>query len=344
VSETELLQDFIEATNSRLADQAARLIAVETRLAILEEQTPPAPTPVPTPAPPPIPAPSLQSLFASGFEDGVVLQPPVGFYGTGAWQSVVGKDNSTGFTWPPKVWGAAANAQLQMITGGFQVTPATLASYTRNEIQTLMMGHRGTQTRALYQEMLRGGNMAQDCFMLRPLTEGGDLYVSYWLRFNLNFAAQMTAGQNWRVVFEWKTAGDYRIICTLVTWAPSTPGRLAWQIVGDNDANGGLPKQEFWRIYNTSVPVPNGGEWFKVEVFWHRSSGADGRFWMGINGQQLVDRLGPNMGVNRAQINRIMVGNLYTSAGYPVSQHIDDLMIYETFPPADAGDPPYAPH
>jgi len=71
----------------------------------------------------------------------------------------------------------------------------------------------------------------------------------------------------------------------------------------------------------------------KFEVFWHRSSAADGRVWMAVNGQVIVDHYGSNMGPNNAPINRIFMPNLYGSTAFPIYQWIDDLQIWDSFPP-----------
>jgi hypothetical protein len=42
------------------------------------------------------------------------------------------------------------------------------------------------------------------------------------------------------------------------------------------------------------------------------------------------------MGVNKAPINRIMVSQLYTSTAYPIYQWIDDVEIWDGFPPGAA--------
>jgi hypothetical protein len=78
----------------------------------------------------------------------------------------------------------------------------------------------------------------------------------------------------------------------------------------------------------------------KFEVFWHRSTGPDGRVWMAVNGQVIVDMPGPNK--IRAPINRI-APNLYTGTAFPVYQWMDDLEIWDGFPPV-GNNPPYAPH
>jgi hypothetical protein len=290
---------------------------------------------------------SAKLLFSSGFEGTTALIAPSGFYGTGAWQGLVGIDSLTGFAWPPIIWGGGAT-QFQMIADA-PVDPTTLGNYMVNQIQTVT-GHHGNSTWALYSAIKQsgccgtnpqGGGATQDPFMIQPVGETGDLYISYWLKLQPDLAQKLTNG--WRVVFEWKTAGDYRVTASIVTWGMfggvNIP--LSWKVLGDNNANGGLPYQLFWETYS-SAPVPV-GDWFKFEVFWHRSGGPDGRVWMAVNGQVIADHYGPNMGVNNAPINRIMMSTLYSSTAYPIYQWVDDVEIWDGFPPL-GNNPPYAPH
>lgn len=288
----------------------------------------------------PVPLPTAKLLFGSGFEGAVALPLPSDCFGTGCWQNIIGLDSLTGFTWPVNIWGGGST-RLQLIADA-PVDATSVGNYMFNQIQTVT-GHNGSPTLALYQQISQsgccgtgpqGGHPAQDPLMLQPAGETSDLYISYWLKYQPDLAQKMT-DPNWRVVFEWKTAGDYRVIASVVTWGLGAGGvsvPLSWEIIGDNEANGGLPYQRFWDVYNTTVPVP-AGDWFKFEVFWHRSSGSDGRVWMAVNGQMIVDHYGPNMGVNSAPINRIMMPNLYSSTSYPIYQWVDDVQIWDGFPP-----------
>jgi hypothetical protein len=291
-------------------------------------------------------------LFSSGFEGASALMAPSGFYGTGAWQGLVGTDSVTGFAWPPNIWGGGAT-QFQLLVDA-PVNALTIDNYMVNQIQTVT-GRNGNPTRVLYSEIKQsgccganpqGGGPTQDPFMIQPAGEQGDLYISYWFKFQPDLVQKMTP-QNWRTFFEWKTAGDYRVNIYVVSWGGGCGGvkpngPLYWQIRGDNEANGGLPYQEFWKVENCSNAVPV-GEWFKFEVFWHRSSGADGRVWVAVNGQVIADHYGPNKGINNAPINRIMLTNLYSGSAYPIYQWVDDLEIRAGFPPV-GNNPPYAPH
>ena len=131
--------------------------------------------------------------------------------------------------------------------------------------------------------------------------------------------------------------GDYRVVIQVATWCPGAS--LCWEVRGDNAA-GTSPYVEYWRVQNTSVPVPV-GRWFKFEVFWHRSDGADGRVWAAIDGRVIADRRGPNRVAK--DINRILVANVYGSGNFPMYQWLDDLRLYDGFP-RECADPPCAPH
>ena len=132
---------------------------------------------------------------------------------------------------------------------------------------------------------------------------------------------------NWRVQFEFKTGGyentgggDYRFITNVMK---GSDGKLFWRTSTDNQANGPFDaskKVVAWseEDHVTPVPVDN---WFKYEVFWHRSNDSDGRFWSAVNGKVIVDHYGPNMDVYNLPITRVMVNNAY-SGGHPRSNRI----------------------
>jgi hypothetical protein len=285
-------------------------------------------------------------LFWSGFESGVSLGPIYNCYPNGCYQQLLGTDSATGFSWPPKI---ASNTKFQM-RSGIQVTPQTMSDWIVNDIQTVT-GHTGAPTRAQYSLIKKnpctgtagqGGCVTQDPYIYAP-TSQGDTYISFWRKVQPDLVQKLGTTNAWHVVFEWKSTGDYRVIASIVNYG----GTPYWQIKADNLSNGGLPKQEFWRVENKSVPVPI-GQWFKFEVFWHRSKGSDGRVWMAVNGQKIVDKFGPNIGVNNDPIDRIFLMQLYSGAAYPIYQWTDDVQIWSSFPTAKPGEPwynpPYGPH
>jgi hypothetical protein len=295
-----------------------------------------------------------QLLFSSGFEGAFTFVPPVDCWGTGCWQEIAGLDSVTQFSWPITLWGG--QSKILMLTDPVTITPLTLGNYIVNRIDTVT-GHRGDQTRVLYQEISRnvngtgpmGTSPEQNELQLLPKADTGDLYVSYWVKLQPDLAAKMnnlpdgpgiSGGGTWRSFFALKTGGqtawgdpaddgDYRVEAYVMTYGGGQP---YWTILGDNNAGGGAPPVNNWSVENRSVPVP-AGQWFKFEFFWHRSSGADGRVWMAVNGQVVANRLGANVGAWNMPVNRIMAPMVYSGSAMPIYQWIDDLEVWNGFPP-----------
>lgn len=272
-------------------------------------------------------------LFKSGFEAETALGQPRSCWGTGCWQDLTGTDN--GYAWPPHLQGGSARFQLLADTALTTANP--IGAYMFNELQSVA-GAGSCTNRVLYMELTKsvGGatkNTAatQNVYQITPGVSGqGDLYIRYRLKLQPDLLAKMTT-TSWagRVVTDWKTTGDYRVILSIF----GDGKRLYWNARLDNVANGGLPEQIFWQQNNYTVPVPV-GEWFKVEVFVHRSHNADGRVWMAANGVKLFDRFGSNYGVNNNVWNRVMPFlNYSTNQVLPAYQWVDDLEIWDTFAP-----------
>ena len=294
-------------------------------------------------------APSVHAaslLFRSNFGSGVSLESPTNFYpngsGTGAWQYITGTDKETGYNWPITAIGADFSG-VQLITVD-PVTPSTIGNYITNEIRSVA-GPHGKPINELSQNVKikgavgQGGSQAP-LLIQRPWTIGdvNDLYITYWFKYPVDLAEKldsMVSSGNWRTQFEFKTggynntvSGDYRIVTNVLK---GTDGELYWMTKADNQANGPWSKADYWREENHVVPVPV-GKWFKFEVYWHRSSGSDGRFWVAVNGNEIVDNHGPNMGVYNLPITRIMVNNAYSGGYAAVESHSTGLEIWTSYP------------
>ena len=294
-------------------------------------------------------APSVHAanlLFKSNFGSGVSLEPPTKFFasvrGTGAWQHITGTDKETGYTWPITAFGVKFSG-VQLLTVD-PVTPSTIGNYITNEIRSVT-GPEGKPINELFQNVKikgpigQGGSQAS-LLIQRPWTidDVNNLYITYWFKYSTDFASRLdssVSSGNWRTQFEFKTggynntfAGDYRIITNVLK---DTSGQLFWRTKGDNQANGPWPRIDFWTEDNRAVPVPV-GTWFKFEVYWHRSSGSDGRFWAAVNGEVIVDHHGSNMGDYNLPITRIMVNNAYHGGHAAVESHSTGLEIWDGFP------------
>ncbi len=286
--------------------------------------------------------------------------PPVDCWGTGCWQDLTGLDNIANFNWPPLLWGGGG--KMLLLTEPAASTAANIGDRMFNRIETVT-GPRGNQTRGLRQQISynvngtngQGASSEQNEFQFLPKREDGDLYLSFWLKLQPDLAQKMATdywGNNgtWRAIFAFKTGGqttwggpanngDYRV----EAYVRSSNGQLFWSMLGDNNAGGGAPLVNSWNLENRNVPVPV-NQWFKLEFFWHRSNGSDGRIWMAANGQVIADRRGPNMGAWSMPINRIIAPMLYTGSAMPVYQWVDDLELWDGFPPGNGDNPPYAAH
>ena len=307
-------------------------------------------------------APTANVLFKSNFDPGVSLGVPYAFATGGttgyAWQDITGPDHETGYTWPPAIFGASFT-KVQLITVD-PVTASNVGDYVTAEIRQVP-GPTGSPVYELFQNVKikspvgHGGTQAP-LVINRPWTVGdvNDFYVTYWFKHQADLLTQLdttvqTDGSvgNWRTLFEFKTGGynnlyggDYRI--TTYVMKDRTDGTLYWQTNGDNQANGAYDaahKVIYWTAENRSVPVPI-DQWFKFEGYWHRSGGADGRYWAAVNGQVIVDHHGPNMGDFGLPITRIFLTNPYSGGHTPVETHMTGLEIWDGFPCGD-GTPCY---
>lgn len=309
-------------------------------------------------------------LFRSGFESGTTLStpgecsppPPSGGNWT-CWQTFSGTDNSTNQLWPPVVWNST-------ITKLHLIAEPNLEQNHSQYFANALVSETGRGTVLRSKILADGGGATQSAFEIHPSKDfnpQGDLHISYWMKFQNDFVEKMKANTNrWRIVFEWKTGNrigesgfnsDYRVQLAVVNYSGSCMGNndtarnLFWRVEGqpnlvtpndeeydEFDPNKPVPPDNpnnlLWRVDNCNVPVTgNWSHWFKLEIFWHRSTGTDGRVWIAVNDNVIADRLGKNM--VKAPINRIMVNNLYSNTtSWPIEQWIDDLEIWSSFPPS----------
>jgi hypothetical protein len=280
-------------------------------------------------------------LFKSNFGAGVVLNAPTAFSTNAAWQPLTGTDKETGYAWPVKALGSDLSA-VQLITVD-SITPSTIGNYITNQIRSVT-GPKGTAINELFQNVKIkapvgiGGSQAP-LLIKRPWTIGDidELYITYWFKYPADFPDKLdetVSAGNWRAQFEFKTggytntyAGDYRVV--VIIWKKDD--KLYWRTSSDNQANGPWPKIEYWAEENHAVSVPV-GKWFKFEVYWNRSRNSDGRFWAAVDGQEIVDHFGPNMGDYNLPITRIFVNNAYSGGYATVESHSTGLEIWDSFP------------
>ncbi|QOJ20057.1 MAG: hypothetical protein HRU77_04705 [Gammaproteobacteria bacterium] len=281
-------------------------------------------------------------LFRSNLGSGISLGPLYGYSTYGAWQAINGIDKETGYMWPVSALGSDFSG-VQLITVD-PITSSTIGNYVTNQIRSTA-GPDGSPINELFQQVkikssVGAGGSQAPLLINRPWSKGDvkDLYITYWFKYQTNLETQLDStvpGGNWRTHFEFKTggynnswSGDYRITTYVYK---GSDGELYWATKGDNVANGPFTPVDYWIETNHAVPVPV-DKWSKFEVYWHRSSGSDGRYWAAIDGQVIVDRYGPNMGDYNLPITRIFVSNPYSGGYATVENHTTKLQIWDGFP------------
>jgi hypothetical protein len=286
-------------------------------------------------------------LFWSGFEGTSAPGPVVDCYGNGCFQEIIGSDSWTGYTWGPKVNNGTARYQM-LANSGSNPGPTGIGKYMWNEVQTVT-GPKGTPTKVMYSHIAQsgccgtgsqGGGSTQLPYHIHPGSDVKEMYISQWVKLQPDLSQKMGAN-NWRTLWETKTTdSDHRLNLYINTDASGKP---YWMARADTYVP---THKDYWRVYNSTVPVPV-GQWFKLETYFKRSSGSDGRVWMAANGQVIVDKFGSTMGPNNSPINRIMVNQLYSGSTYPIYQWVDNVQVWSTFPTVSSSDgwydPPYAP-
>ena len=265
------------------------------------------------------PVPDDTLLFRSGFEAGVELGPLYND-GGGTWfQDIIGSDDPY-FTWPMEIWGAAGVLQV-LVDSSLPVN-----EYLENILETTT-GHDGVTTRALHLiQYQKAEGWTQDPYIIfTDDVESSDLYVSYWMKYPEDLAARL-GFDGWFAFLEWKTCCNHDRIAAYIY--KDGDGQIYWYVQNDNETDDAPDHQIYWEEENRLIPVPV-GEWFHVEVFLHRSTGQEGRFWWAVNGQTVADHHGPNR--HGAPFNRFMPFTLYTSA-QEMDIWVDDVEIRDTMP------------
>jgi len=256
-------------------------------------------------------------LFKSGFENGVILNKPVADDGGIWWQQIQGSDVE-GFIWPIDINGY--KGELQLIVDSTENVDA----YIENRIETVI-GADGTPTKALHQIIKKKQyEYSQDPYII--YTDGNEienLYMKFSLKFPENIS-ELLGKDGWAVINEFKTTGDYRLALYVYQ---DNDNNLYWYAHGDNVVLDGAPYKEFWYRENRNIPVPV-GEWFDMEIYWHRSSQSDGRVWWAIDSETIVDFYGQTK-INDP-INAVMLFTNYASG--PFYQWVDNIEIWSSLP------------
>lgn len=232
--------------------------------------------------------------------------------------AILGTDSRTGWNWTDNtVFGA--KPRIQYIGGNASAAIVSATDYQGVTSQVLQVS-------------IAGQTGIDQCILLLEPTE---TLTEFIMRGRLKLAANIATalgGGGWLAPGpELKSAGDYRINCQVgnLSGPPVTP---RFNVAMDNNANGGLPPNgqmtNFYGspVYNFDAAVPV-GVWYQYELYVRRSN-TTGRITWKINGATVFDMDNiDTIGVNNAEINRLMLGSAYASGANTVQ--IDDVEVLD---------------
>jgi hypothetical protein len=287
--------------------------------------------------------------------------------------------DTSGYQWPPNLWLNGADptlygGMLHHMSRARRADPnveVDVTDYVGAAIET-QPGHvNGNPTHVLHQWLVKrqpkdeGGNQPQVPLAIRPrntFSQQHDLYMRFWLKYPFPFTGDPQ--DYWQMPWQFVTDGahvsgdsDVLRVSVLATRSAvfnqvacpdATDGQWHWIVQGD--AYGAAPNDPpLWQKCKGTSEVPT-GRWFKVEIFLHRatSATAPGRVWVAIDGQEVLDfnsstdatnAIG-NMYAAGAPISRINLPQMYGGDVWPRDQYVDDLEIWDGFPPNASPDVP----
>jgi len=255
-------------------------------------------------------------LFKSSFEEDSYLLVPNKRDSTVWWQEIRSRENSR-FSWPIKLQGE--EGCFQMITNDKNIN-----DYIENRIETVI-DINGEETKALYQVIKKKEHeWSQDPYVIYTKDkEQKKLYMRYSLKYPKNLA-ELLGKDGWLTFCQFKTTSDYRLSYYIYSDKCSN---LYWYAHGDNVVIDDVPYEEYWFQENKSVPIPV-GDWFDVEIFWNRSAKSDGKVWLAINGEVVIDYRGVTK--IKDPIHEMMLFTNYASV--PLEQWVDNIEIWSDFP------------
>jgi len=260
--------------------------------------------------------PSLSLLFKSSFDENLTLFLPNRNDST-IWNQELNSSELNNYSWPIELQGERGH--FQMI-----INDDNISKYIENKIE-LTIGIDGNKTKALHQIIKKKEyEWSQDPYVVYTKDkEQKKLYIRYSLKYPKNLS-ELLGKDSWLTFSQFKTTSDYRLSYYIYSDENS---KLYWYAHGDNVVVDDVPYKEYWYQENRKIAVPQ-GEWFDVEIFWDRSTSDDGRVWLAIDGQVVIDY----QGVTKLKdpIHEIMLFTNY--AEVPLDQWVDNIEIWDDFP------------
>jgi hypothetical protein len=257
---------------------------------------------------------SANLIFKSSFDNDTSLLPPERKGSEIWWQDIKGSKNNQS-TWPKE----KGKGSFQMI-----INKNNINDYIENKIETTI-GINNTKTKALHQIVKKKEHpWSQVPYRIDTNDKDQDrLYIRYSLKLPENLS-EVLGKDGWLVLSEYKTVSDYRLAIYIYA---DKKKNLYWYAHGDNVVLDDIPYKEYWYRENKSLPVPE-GKWIDVEIFWKRSTKSDGRVWLTIDGETVIDYNGSTKLVDPIRI--IMLFTNYASV--PLDQWIDNVEVWDDFP------------
>jgi len=198
--------------------------------------------------------------------------------------------------------------------------------------------HHSVSSTGLRLAMASGSGSDQAALMVQPRVALHEFYVRARITLDPGLASVLSPGANWQMVQEWKTGGwppapyggDLRATLQVQMDAG---GVLHWRMGLDTNANdASVPLATLYDSAYSSKALVRPGTPQLVEHYCRRSLGNSGLVWWKVDGVLVGQFAGPNFGVHSAEINRLMLTNLYSAAWLSV-RSITDIMLYATVPP-----------
>jgi hypothetical protein len=274
-------------------------------------------------------------LAATGFESNVTIEPNDAW---NDWQWLHGADQTTGVNFDtnrlsasPWPWGTLS---IVCSASGSCPTSGVPSDYVSGTIESVT-GRKGSLTRALRVHSKKPNPNAccqqvgfANTEFNSPLR---DYYMRAYVRLNPELASQAASiGSNyWRTFWVFKTTVDQRIHIQILN---NHAGGPTWYIQSDDTGGSCNPCNQvpYWRV-DSAVKVPL-DQWFLLEIYFHRSNDSSGRFFFAVNGQKIVDRLGPNLGFRQDEIAVISHSIVYIGGKMPGWNLVDDVEIRDRPP------------
>ncbi len=265
------------------------------------------------------------SAFNSGFEPSVMLSSP-SINKNNQWQqTILGMDQSTGFSWSSDLPRPDLN-QFSYIVN----VDKNLDDYISTRIES-KISHTGSQSNVLFQEVKRSdpdiSGISRNEFLIYndPIKDKlQQIYVRYWIKLQPDLNQLMPA-DGWRILMEWREQKNAARWTLEVRRDGSS--NLYWRARGQKSPFKGDVGIR-WAEENRVIAVPQ-GVWFPLEVFWKQSSEADGRFWVAVNGETIINYYGPNKmsgKIDYWSVFKVYTGKDFLARG-TAYQWIDDVEI-----------------